>query len=97
MISHPFLLAAFLLAVEAGVLWLASYSKTKHFFNIIPSVFWMYALPMMASSAGLIDAKSPLYPWVTKYILPASLFILLMRLDIRGIFKLGPTALAIFG
>lgn len=96
MIKNPYALAFFLLAIEAGVLYLASHKKSQKYFDIIPSVFWMYFLPMLASSTGLIDSKSPLYSQATNTLLPMSLFILLLTVDVRAIVRLGPAALLMF-
>ncbi len=96
MITSPVVLAVFLLCIEVTVLFLASHAATKKYFDIIPSIFWIYFLPMVASSVGIIDAKSPLYSQVTNLLLPVSLFILLMTVDIKAIFRLGSMALLMF-
>ncbi len=96
MIHHPFLLFLILLAIETAVLSAASHPRTKKYFGFLPAVFWIYFLPMLISSAGLIDAKSPLYSLVTTYGLPASLFLLLLGVDLKSIAQLGRTALLMF-
>lgn len=96
MIKNQFFLAIFLLSIEVGVLFLADHAKTKKYFDIIPSIFWIYFLPMVASSFGVIDAKSPLYTQAINMLLPVSLFILLMTVDIKAIFRLGSVALFMF-
>jgi uncharacterized membrane protein len=96
MIKNPYALAAILLSIEVTILYLASADRTRHLFSFIPSIFWIYFLPMMASSVGLIDSKSPLYGQVTNLLLPMSLFILLVTVDLRAILRLGPKALMMF-
>lgn len=96
MIKNPVLLVGFLLSIEIIVLYLAAHAKTKHWFDFVPSIFWIYFLPMMASSLGVIDAKSPVYAHVTNYLLPVSLFILLVTVDIKAILQLGYKALFMF-
>jgi uncharacterized membrane protein len=94
---HNFLLLVVILAsIEFGVLYLASNPRTRHFFKFLPSMFWIYFLPMVLSTCGLIDAKSPLYGWITKNLLPPSLFLLLVNMDIKSISRLGPSALIMF-
>jgi uncharacterized membrane protein len=93
LINHPALLIAFLLAIEIAILYLASHSSTQKYFTFLPSIFWIYFLPMLASTFGLIDPKAPIYQKITNIVLPASLFILLMTVDIKAIIKLGGTAL----
>ena len=59
-------------------------------------MFWIYFLPMVLSTCGVIDAKSPFYPGITRYLLPPALFLLLLNMDIKAIFRLGPAALVMF-
>ena len=59
-------------------------------------MFWIYFLPMVLSTCGIIDAKSQLYAGITKYLLPPALFLLLINMDIKAISKLGPAALVMF-
>jgi len=96
MIHHPLLLILVLLAVEFSVLFLAGNPRTKHLFSFLPSMFWIYFLPMVLSTCGIIDAKSPLYAGITKYLLPPTLFLLLLNIDLKAISKLGPAALIMF-
>ncbi len=96
MIRHPFLILLVLLSVEIAVLSAAAHPRTKKYFRFLPAVFWIYFLPMCVSSLGIIDAKSPLYGVVTTYGLPASLFLLLLGVDLPAIARLGRTAVLIF-
>ncbi|CAH2031694.1 DUF819 family protein [Trichlorobacter ammonificans] len=96
MITHPLLIALVLLALELLVLGLARHPRTGRWFSFIPPVFWIYFLPMLAAGNGLIDPASPLYAQVTRWLLPASLVLLLVPVDARAILRLGPKALAMF-
>ncbi len=96
MIHHPLLLIVVLLLIETAVLYLANHKHFSRFFNMLPSVFWIYFLPMIASSAGLIDSHSGIYSKITTYLLPMALFLLLMTVDIKAIVHLGPPALLMF-
>jgi len=93
MIHQPLAIAAILLAIECGILFLSDHPRTKHLFKFLPAVFWIYFLPMVVSSFGLIDSQSDLYRIISKYFLPASLFLLLLAVDVKAILKLGPKAL----
>jgi len=92
-ISDPFVVLALLAAVVAGVLQLERLPALEPLFRRLPAVFWIYVLPMLATSAGLLPAASPLYPAVTRYLLPASLVLILLSSDLRAIAQLGPRAL----
>lgn len=96
MIEHPVLIVLILLIIEVIVLTAAGHPRTQKYFHFLPGVFWIYFLPMLISSAGLIDNKSPLYGLVTTYGLPASLFLLLLGVDLKGIARLGRTAVLMF-
>jgi uncharacterized membrane protein len=95
-ITHPLLIVLVLVAIEALVLWLSRQERTKRCFDLLPAVFWIYFLPMLAATCGLIAAKSPVYGLITTYLLPASLVLLLLPVDIKAILRLGPAALAMF-
>jgi len=95
-ITHPLLIVIVLAAIEALVLGLSRHERTKRCFDLLPAVFWIYFLPMLAATFGLITAKSPVYGLITTWLLPASLVLLLLPVDIRAILRLGPKALAIF-
>ena len=96
MIHNPLHLILILLSVESVILFLSGNSRTKHLFKFLPSMFWIYFLPMVLSTCGVIDAKSPLYQGITKLLLPPALFLLLLNMDIKAISRLGPVALVMF-
>jgi uncharacterized membrane protein len=96
LIKHPFFLVSFLLAVECLVLWMADHPKYKKWFKYLPSLFWIYFLPMLASTLGIIDPKSPVYSKIINSLLPASLFLLLISVNIKSILRLGRPALIMF-
>jgi len=96
MIQNPFVLILFLVFIEIIILYLSSHTRFKKYFNFLPSVFWIYFLPMLASTAGIIDAKSPIYSVITTKLLPASLLLLLISIDLKSIMKLGRPALLMF-
>jgi len=59
-------------------------------------VFWIYFIPMVLSTAGLLDNTHAVYGVLVKYGLPASLLLLLKNVDLKMIGRLGPGALGIF-
>jgi len=95
-ITHPLLIVLVLLGIEALVLWLSRHGRTSRFFDLLPAVFWIYFLPMLAATFGLIAPVSPVYGLITTWLLPASLVLLLLPVDMGAILRLGPTALAMF-
>jgi uncharacterized membrane protein len=95
-ISHPLFIVLVLVAIETLVLWFSRHERTRRYFDFLPAVFWIYFLPMLAATCGLIATKSPVYGLITTWLLPASLVLLLLPVDIKAILRLGPTALLMF-
>ncbi len=93
MITSPSFIILTLLFIEGIVLFLSENPATKRFFKFLPAMFWIYFLPMLASSFGLLPHKSGIYQIIPVYFLPASLLLLLIAIDLPAIFKLGKTAL----
>ena len=75
-------------------------SKNKFlvsFYKYIPALLLCYFIPAIFNSLGIIDGhKSNLYFVASRYLLPASLVLLSLNIDIKGIIGLGPKALIMF-
>jgi uncharacterized membrane protein len=97
MIKCPAGIILILLFIEGIILFLSSYRNTKIYFKYLPAMFWIYFVPMLTNTFGIIPKQSdaPVYSMVTYYGLPASLVLLLVSSDIGAIFKLGKTALVV--
>lgn len=95
-ISNPVYILAVLLAVELGIMSLAGSRRFGFLFRFLPSVFWIYFLPMVLSTAGLVDRNATVYSRLSAQILPAALFLLLLSVDLRAIIRLGPWAVGMF-
>lgn len=96
MIHNPIIIISFLLLIETGIFWLSKQNRFQKYFNFLPPVFWIYFVPMLASTAGLLDTKNPVYSLIIKYLLPASLVLLLLPIDIKLIIRLGKPAILMF-
>ncbi len=92
MIEHPVALLAVLLSVLAVIFWLAQHPATQRFFRIVPALVFCYFVPTALTTAEIIPDKSELYTWIKTFLLPASLLLLILALDVRGIIRLGPKA-----
>ncbi|REG88653.1 DUF819 family protein [Algoriphagus antarcticus] len=69
----------------------------KKFYGVVPTVLLCYFIPALANSFGLISGESSsLYKVASRYLLPASLVLFTISIDIKGILKLGPKALTMF-
>lgn len=89
-----------LLAITLGaVFWTASRETGfwSRFYNYVPAILMCYLLPAIFNSIGLIDgASSGLYPMARDYLLPASLVLFCIAMDIGAILRLGPKAVIMF-
>ena len=69
----------------------------KKFYSVIPMLLMCYFLPSLLTFFGVVDPdKSNLYHISTRYMLPASLVLLTLSIDMGGILNLGPKALIMF-
>lgn len=92
-IESPFALLATLAASVALVFRLEAVAALQPLFRRLPAIFWIYFLPMLGSTAGLLPTASPLYGALTRHLLPAALVLILLSSDLPAIARLGPRAL----
>ncbi|WIO73193.1 DUF819 family protein [Porticoccaceae bacterium LTM1] len=72
--------------------------KWNRFYRVIPALLVCYLLPSLLNTFGVIDSKSSnLYYVASRYLLPASLVLLTLSIDLKKIVALGPKALIMFG
>lgn len=94
MFQEPLGIVAVLLLIEALVLGLAELRPLQKFFDFVPTMFWIYFLPILANTAGIIPGSSPAYDAIGANLLPGTLVLLLLSVDVRAILRLGWYALA---
>ena len=92
LVDHPAGILAVLLAVLAVIFWLAKHRATAGFFKIVPALLFCYFVPTTLTTLGVIPNESDLYEWVKSFLLPASLMLLILALDVPAIIRLGPKA-----
>ena len=96
MISDPIPLLAVLLAILAGLFACQRTRFGDRLFRVIPLLVFAYFLPTALSNAGLIPLESPLYDFIKAWLLPASLILLTLAIDLPAIVHLGKPALILF-
>ncbi len=90
-------------AVSLGILmtilafvFITSHSERpgwKRFYSVIPSLLVCYFLPSVLTTLGVYDPdQSQLYFVASRYLLPASLVLLTLSIDLPAILRLGPKA-----
>src|SRR5699024_2036801 len=71
--------------------------KWQKFYTFVPTLLLCYFIPSIFNSIGLISAEeSNLYFVASRYLLPASLVLLTISIDFKGIMGLGPKAIIMF-
>jgi len=93
LVTEPGAILAVLLAVLAVIQWLARLRGARRFFGIVPPLLFCYFIPTALTTSGVIPAESRLYDWVRQVLLPASLVLIVLALDVPGVVRLGPKAL----
>jgi len=90
LMQNPAGILATLLAVLALVFWLTQQPVMKPIFRVIPALVLCYFIPTTLTTVGILPDKSAAYSWIRTFVLPASLLLLILSLDLRGIIRLGP-------
>jgi uncharacterized membrane protein len=89
-----------LLAATLGVVfWTArsTHPALASFYRYVPALLLCYFVPALYNTFGWIDGeRSQLYFVSSRYLLPATLVLLTIAIDIPAIVGLGPKALALF-
>ena len=90
----------FVLAVLLGVLALLFAAERtgpgKRIFGVVPMLVFAYFVPTLLSNLDVIPISSPLYKFIKTWLLPASLVLLTLSVDIPGIARLGRPAVIMF-
>jgi uncharacterized membrane protein len=69
----------------------------KRFYTYVPSLLLCYFLPSILNSLGIISGEdSSLYFVASRYLLPASLLLLTLSIDLKSIARLGPKSVLMF-
>jgi uncharacterized membrane protein len=91
--EHPVYVIAVLLGILAAVFRMNQTAAGARFFRIIPAILFCYFVPALFSNIGLLPMESAYYKWIKDYILPCSLVLLILALDLKALAGLGPKAL----
>jgi len=88
------------LAVLIGFLALlfacAKTSGGQRFFSRVPLLVFAYFVPTLLSNVGILPTQSAVYTFIKVALLPASLVLLTLSVDIKAILRLGRPAVSLF-
>ena len=93
MIKDPNAIFVYIIFLIGIIYYLRSQPSLTKLFKYMPPVIWVYFLPMISTSIGIIPNDSALYGWTTRHLLPAALILLLLSSNIRAMTALGPKAI----
>ena len=69
----------------------------RTFYKYVPALLLCYFIPSLYTTFGIVDpAQSRLYYVSSRYLLPATLVLLTLSIDLPGILRLGPKVLIMF-
>lgn len=95
-IEDPYAILAVFLGILAMLFFVASRPAGAKFFRVVPLLIFAYFVPTLFSNVGIIPTKAPLYDAIKFQLLPASLLLLTMSVDIPAVLRLGRNALFLF-
>lgn len=96
LINNEAITFGLLMAILGLVFYFSSRDKYAGFFRVIPALLLCYFLPSLLTSFGLVSADNNLYFVASRYLLPASLILLTLSIDLKAVIGLGPKALIMF-
>lgn len=76
----------------------SQHSFWKRFYKIVPSILMCYLLPSIFRMTGLVDEAmvDKMYGMAKNYLLPASLVLMTLSIDFKGLAQLGSKSLIMF-
>jgi uncharacterized membrane protein len=97
LITNDAVVLGLLLIILAAIFKTASMDKFKKFYKYVPALLLCYFVPSLFTTLGIWDPdESNLYFVSSRYLLPASLVLLTISIDMKKILNLGPKALVMF-
>ena len=96
LINNSFGLLAVLFIIPAIIFLVDSHAKYGKIFKIVPPLVFAYFIPTILTALEIIPSEAIVYKQIKTYVLPASLLLLTLAVDIKGIIRLGSKALIMF-
>lgn len=99
LITNDAVVLGLLCAILGFVFWTerSAHPFWRGFYKYVPALLLCYFIPALFNSFGIIDGeKSALYQVSSRYLLPATLVLLTLSVDLPAIRRLGPKALFLF-
>ncbi|HEX8539198.1 MAG TPA: DUF819 family protein, partial [Cystobacter sp.] len=88
LIQSPMAVLSVLLAVLALLFLAERHPVVGRVFKVLPILVLVYFVPTLLSNTGIIPTKSDLYAFVSAYLLPTSLVLQVLSMDLKAIARL---------
>ena len=98
-ITNDAVIFGILMLMLGAIFWSSSSNIWifKKFYKVVPMLLVCYFLPSLLTFFKVVDHNlSELYFMATRYLLPATLVLLTLSIDLKAIFGLGPKELVMF-
>jgi len=97
-ITGPMEVMAVLLGILAVLFSLNRFERTKGLFKVVPLLVFCYFVPTAFSNTGVIPVSEDFvfYKFTKAWLLPASLVLLILSVDVKAVLRLGATAVGMF-
>lgn len=99
LVTNDGVILGMLLAILGLVFWSSQsqWAPFRMFYKVVPMLLLCYFLPSILTATNVVDPeKSQLYFVASRFLLPASLVLLTLSVDLREVVRLGPKALIMF-
>lgn len=99
LITNDKIVFGILLAILAIIFYTSGleHKNWKRLYTVIPALFLCYMIPAALTSFNIIDPEETnLYHMASRYLLPGSLILLILSVDIKSLFGLGSKSLIMF-
>lgn len=93
LLTDPMAIFAYLAGLMGLLYWLSGLKPLQKFFDVAPVILFIYFIPTLSTAFGITPAASPAYDWMTRYLLPLALFLLMLTVDLPAIARLGGMAI----
>jgi uncharacterized membrane protein len=92
-LTDPTAIFVYLAVLLGAIFWLTAVPRLQPLFRVTPAIIYAYFLPALSTSLGITPDSSAAYDWMVRYLLPVSLMLLMVTVDVRAVVRLGGKAL----
>ena len=93
LLTDPMAVFGFLAAIVAVIFWVSGLERCRKAFEVVPPVIYVYFVPMLTTTLGITPPASPVYDWMSGYLLLFALLMLMVSVDLGSVVRLGGIAL----